>query len=353
MKYLIVFFLLTATIFRLFTDLDKPLEKWDEETNANVVKNTLENKTWPFLIYKNKPFLEKPPLWYYLNIFLASVKDDSVITFRLVSVSSALIIIFLCVYISILNWNLTAGLITWFFLLLPNQLYVNNAGGFFSSHTFKSADLDCLQIMFMISVLAVYYRIKNLNFSWILIGLLTGLGFLTKGPIAIIPTIIIIINNKSIKSKHPVQALCIFFTLILIWYTLMLAAYGSNFLKIHFGYHVFERTFRPIEGHINYWWYPISVLSVTAPIFYLSYFLSVALFISKKNIFSDKKPAAVFWMSVVFLILPVAVRTKLAWYLLPFYPFASIFIGFIFSNILHDIVYNIKICRIGCRLLVK
>jgi len=65
-----LFFLI---IFALILDAqNRSIELWDEQTNIEVVRETLQSNA-SYLNYEGKPFLEKPPLWYFLTGILVSI----------------------------------------------------------------------------------------------------------------------------------------------------------------------------------------------------------------------------------------------------------------------------------------
>ncbi|MFC1780553.1 hypothetical protein ACFLY9_02570, partial [Patescibacteria group bacterium] len=70
---LIAILLILSFIFCFYNLSRPPLETWDEYTNFNVIYDTVEsssgfNAPALNLSLNQDPFLEKPPLWYYLTM---------------------------------------------------------------------------------------------------------------------------------------------------------------------------------------------------------------------------------------------------------------------------------------------
>ena len=77
---------------------NQPVERWDEETNIKVVTDTAALKYLPVLYLGQKPFFEKPPLWYFVNLGLAGTFGISPESMRMTSAISGLLIILISAY---------------------------------------------------------------------------------------------------------------------------------------------------------------------------------------------------------------------------------------------------------------
>lgn len=324
-KITLLILLVVWTLFRIFSDINKPPARWDEVTNIRALRETADKKSFPVLYYANKPFFQKPPLWYLINLPFVSHEKSEVIKFRIVSIISAFLIIALSVFFVWKHTGFIGGIITWVMLLLSNQFYTRNPAGIFSSHTLTSADSDSLQLLF---ILITFWLLHSKNKSaYLLAGISTGLAVLTKGPLGFVPIIVLTMLGKKVKT-----AAIVAFVFILPWYIMMFISFGQEFLQSHIGYHLIQRTTSAIEGHQNPPWYYLQIL--TNPRIYPVLPLLLISIICLK--FIRTIPFSIIYCgltALIFFMIPTLVGTRLAWYILPVYPFLAMFTGMVFGKL--------------------
>lgn len=345
MKFVSLFALLSAifciTYLRMFSSLSEaPLRKWDESTNVAVVKSTLERRTFPVLFHQSQPFFEKPPLWYFSTMLIDRAVTSTVAGGRLVSAISGFLIVLLTTILAWVWWGSIAAIATWTVLLTTNHLYTVNPGGSFSTHTLRSADTDALHILFfMISFVAASYI--PARWTAVLAGVAAGLSVLSKSPLGLVPLLIITILHfkKSTKKQFALAWISAALT-ILPWYLWMIVQFGRQFINSHFGYHLAARIASPLEGHDKPIWYYINVLMGRH--FFLSWEWlagsAAYLYLQKKA--QDKRIRYILAMALATFIIPTLTSTKLAWYLLPFYPFAALIIGAATSKFIQTLLFR-------------
>lgn len=326
------------TLYRLFFDLGRlPAERWDEETNLHVVNTIIALHIFPALSLDGSPFFEKPPLWYWTAAVSGMLFSDSLIAIRTISAIAGFLTISIIAWTATKWWGAIAGFTSWFVLITTNHIFIKNPAGIFSTHTFRSADVDSLYIFFL--TLSFIASCSQLNFrsKSLLTGVFSALAILTKGPIGVLPFIFL-------PKKSLFQAIIICTILVIPWYTYMTVTFGQPFISTHILYHLIQRSMSPIEGHTNPWWYFVSLLTNRA--FFLSWelaFLSVIWPIIHRTHVHDRLVRATIVMFILCLIIPSAAQTRLAWYILPFYPFAALSIGALaasFHDQLHAIWYS-------------
>lgn len=294
-----------------------PVAVWDERTNLYVIQEISVSGN-PFLLhYKGKPFFEKPPLYYVTTSILFTITHDLVFSGRMVSVIASLGTAFLVYrWLKEKEGNKAAN-IGLLFLISTGQLFIVNAGGVFSSHLFWSADLDSLQIFFLLSTFFLLTR-KSPRIYWAAVT--TACAVLTKGPMGFLPFLFfsVLYFEKYRGVLWKAWGVLLFF--LIPWYVYMTALFGTTFLTSHFGFHVFERFIVPLDGHKESWWYPLRV--------FLDPRIAIGFIPSIFALFAVRHKQVLLWSStIVFLLLPFFIQTKLAWYALPFYPFAAIVVG--------------------------
>ncbi|HLD03870.1 MAG TPA: glycosyltransferase family 39 protein [Candidatus Dojkabacteria bacterium] len=343
----ILIFLLT--IFLLFYKLDKPaFERWDEQINVQVVNESLSSENFLVFKYQGLEFFDKPPLWYYLTMLIVKFTGPTVIAFRAVNAVSGLIICFLIFSLTRKHLGLYAGIVSVAALLSISHLFINNplgTGQFFSTHTLRSADLDGLQILLLVLSLWLFDRVKN-NRKYFYLGFMVlGLAFLTKGPFTLIPLVFYCwyFYRKRlfyrIKVKNLIIGLLLFFATILPWHILMLYYSGQYFINSYLGYHILSRLTIPLEGHsadiffyikifLNFSAVTVWTLALLALVNKFKLRISNLLLDFSRFMF----PATIIFFSLV--------QTKLAWYILPAYPFVAILVAW-YSRILYKQKYKL------------
>jgi len=327
-------------IFSFFNVSKSKIEVWDEYTNFNVVYDTIKSKSFPLLTLQDEYFLEKPPLWYWLTIFSTKIFGINNFSLRSISALSGFCLILITYSLGKKIFSHKVGLISSLALLSIRQLFIVNTS-LFSTHLIRSADLDSLQILFLLlttfSLIRLYEEEKN-NFWIIISAILTSLGFLTKGPFSLIPISIYILfyilNRKLIVKDRfliNVSIFCMTFVAITLpWHIFMYLKFRSEFINEYFLYHIIKRGFSTIEEHYGDIFYYVRI--IFRKDFYFSGEVLIISFIYflgkyKKKILKDFKLFTILSTSIAFFIIPTLIQTKLAWYILPFYPYSSIVLG--------------------------
>ena len=330
----VTLFCLSLVLF--FYKLDKaPLEQWDEQTNYEVVRDTYAQENKLFLTKDQRPFFEKPPLWYYTTMVSISLFGENNFSMRLVSAVSGLSITAIIYYFVKRNTNKNAGLIAAASFLSVGQNFISfPAGGYFSTHTYRSADLDALQIALLLSGFVLSLRFnKNSKKRLVLVGFLFGLAFLAKGPLALILLLVILGLShfkKQLSAKRTLVCLASFVLTILPWHLLMTIEYGDAFTRSYFEYHLLQRSVTSLEGHSGgIFFYP----EVLIQKYYFVLWPLLLLIVFNFRVFLKTKPGVrVLAIMILILVLLTLVGTKLAWYILPFYPFFCISLGILANN---------------------
>ena len=113
----------------------------------------------------------------------------------------------------------------------------------------------------------------------------------------------------------------------------MALRYGFTFLQDNIWYHMLLRSVSALEGHTEPWWFYLSVLRSRAIFPSIELLgLSFVFFITRKNIFRDYRIAMPIILVLSITGVVSLMQTKLAWYVLPIYPYAALMIGHTFSS---------------------
>ncbi len=327
-----VILILLVCFLVLLLGINHPkIQTWDELTNIEVVVESPGLN----LMFGGSPFFEKPPLWYWLTGLLTSIFGNHTWVYRLPSVLSAIgIILTMYLFLKRKGSRTLAFAIAISFLLIPQNL-ITNHGGYFSSHTFKSADLDPLQIflIFLSSILLL----SNRKY-WILSCALLGLAFLVKGPLTImflcLNSFVYFKTSNDFNLKILFKGIMLFLLIILPWHLYMISTFGSEFLNTYFGYHVVSRSTNQLEGHAQPVLFYLKIFfDFDMNPFWLLFLLAVV-FGSFRKLYLKYS----FVVVVALVLLLSLVETKLAWYLLPVYPFMLVFIHGLFSKLKPSVI---------------
>lgn len=356
-----LFALIALSVIFCFANLtSSPLAVWDEYTNFNVVYDTIGSENPLLLQLNGEPFFEKPPLWYYLAIFSTKLFGVHNLSLRIISALSGFFMILTVFYLGWKMFSYRAGIIAGFGLLATQHLWIVNHS-IFSSHTLRTADLDALQLLFILLTVVAHFKfIKSNNHRWLITsGVLTGLGFLTKGPFALLPLCILnaTLLIQTGKAALPVllKANILTGAMILVttapWYLYMLSRFGNEFISRHIAYHLIQRTSEAIEGHHGNALFYITLL------FRKDFFFSGELLLLSSIIFLrpgryrpklNNNFSLVYCLIAVLLMMltTIVIQTKLSWYIFPLYPFAALLIGKMYADLSDQKMVISKILRI-------
>ncbi|MBN2016504.1 glycosyltransferase family 39 protein [Candidatus Dojkabacteria bacterium] len=371
-KVVLTTILLALAIFFCFYKLSKPeLETWDEYIYFGVIYDTVESRdhlilkknNWytfrkecpdlsedqassPTCTYTKQTsdkFFEKPLLWFYLALISTKVFGINNFSVRIISALSGLGIVALVFYLGWKMFSYKAGLVAAFSTLATRHLFLESSK-IFSTHSFRTADMDALQLLLiMLSFWSFWQSMRftrEKKYSLLaLAGILTGLGLLTKGPFALIPLITFslyqLLNYKRAKIKQLlISFLIIIFTLLIItlpWHIYMHIRFGEEFWNSYIGYHVIKRGISSLEGHTEPWYFYITLL------FRKDFFFSGELLLVSLAYLVKKYSASLVTINYslfscliapfITLILITIIQTKISWYVFPAYPFMFLLIG--------------------------
>lgn len=222
-----------------------PLIDVDETRYALIARGMVDSGNWNNLMFNSLPFLEKPPLYFWLvSSSISLLGGFSAWAVRLpIAIISALLIF--------ATYFLGSKIISRKFGIISALILLSSMFFLIFSHI---AILDMVLTVFMTLSLYCYFLthfclVKNKKYSWWAFYAFAGLGFLAKGILAIaIPAVIIFIYGRLTKTLKDVfkpvnllPGLIVFLALITPWHVLMYKEYGFQFVKEYFLIHHFGR----------------------------------------------------------------------------------------------------------------
>jgi 4-amino-4-deoxy-L-arabinose transferase-like glycosyltransferase len=289
------------------------LTDWDEGIYAAISRAMLSTG---FLIphFNIQPWLEKPPLEFWLTALCFKLFGVSEFTARLVSALSGIALIgTLHAWLTLRRNALTAWLSTLMLLATFGFLHAARVG-----------EVD---VLLTLGCTLALLGLAELHSAPTTAAYLFWLGFaialMTKGAASVtlpLTLVLVLALDPTLLRRlrlHFWLGFLLFLALTLPWHLFMLHRFGHLFVANYLGLHVLARATSQIEGHITPWWYYLRVLLLSAAPFVLLY--PIALIDTFRNPrLRPLRPFAIF--ALVTLTLFTLVQTRLPHYILPAYP---------------------------------
>lgn len=302
-----------------------PLEPFDDASYADVAKNIVKSGNWlDFYWLGGQPFLEKPPLYYWLtalffNIF--GVNEFGARLFPALSGVGTLAVVFVFARRYLLAES-----------ALVSVILLMTVSGFwdFSSR----AMLDMPTTFFVtLSLLFFYLSLQQPKAPWYLLyGASFSLAILTKSVVGFIPILVTVIflaltNARGLLSLKYWAGTLFGLVLASIWHIFAYFRYGEIFIREYFGYHVIQRIAGDIGIHQQPFMYFVNYLydSERFILFCFAVALPYLLYQAIRSR-SQIHILLLVWIAVVFFAISFS-RAKLFWYVIPLYPPLAMAIG--------------------------
>ncbi|HRD68187.1 MAG TPA: glycosyltransferase family 39 protein [Candidatus Competibacter sp.] len=195
----------------------------------------------------------------------------------------------------------------------------------------KAATADALlNLLLAASLLSLYLHLREGRRIWLYASAVAmGLGFLTKGPIAVaIPAGVSLLYCASrgewrawLRLAMDWRAWILFLLIAAPWYVAQYLREGEGFLLGFFLRHNLGRFRQPLEGHSGGWWYYVPVL-LAGILPYTTALLRV-LARSRQRLADPLERYLLIWFGLVFVLFSLA-ATKLPHYLV--YGYTGLFV---------------------------
>lgn len=305
----------------------------DEGRYAQIPKEMLETGSWVVPTLQGEPYLDKPPLMYWLTAL--SYKAFGV------TPEAARLVPALCVHLTILAVYLLGRFSIGHRAAFWAALLLSLAPGFVSVARLLLLD-GLLTLCVTVSVLCGYEAVRTGTFRrgwWIASAVASGFGFLTKGPISEVLLFIplwayaVLAAKTAAGPARPglkwyVAFFAVVFAVNLPWY-IAIGTQQPQFLKYFFWEHNVMRFLQPFD-HLQPIWYYVPILVgglLTATVLLAAYGWQLA----RGSASAEAKPSAAggFWLLAggwcAFFF--SCSGSKLPTYVLPAYPFLCLAVG--------------------------
>ncbi|MBP7212172.1 glycosyltransferase family 39 protein [bacterium] len=344
---LCVLFLIIGLDFYPFLDVD-------ETRYALMAKQMVQTDNWNNLLLNYAPFLEKPPLYFWL--VATSIKCFG----RFSEFAVRLPIALLAGYLTFFTYFLGKKILSRKFGMLSALILLSSVFYLVLAHI---AIIDMVLTVFVTSAiycgfLSNYVQDKFKKYCWWYFYAFIGCGFLAKGLLAIILPIIVIFFYQLLSGKlkemfkplYIIPGAVLFLLISIPWHFIMYKEYGNQFFIQYFLIHHFARFVNSeFIGRERPVWYfiPVFIVGFLPWTFVFLAFLSDGCkklakrykeaegsFVQKIFKICEAKnneEQVLLFASVYFLIVFIFFSfssTKLPTYILPAFPAASLLTGY-------------------------
>ena len=296
------------------------LASWDEAIYATVAKEVVRSGHWLSFTLDGQLWFDKPPLAIWFTALLQKIFGVNELSSRLFSAlcgAGTVCVTYLFGRRLLNRWTAFIGAL----ILLSSSHFLRFA---------RFGMLDAPLTFFMTLAFFFFWLGHFKNRYLIFSGIAVGLAVLTKGfaALLIFPVVWLFclfsgrldVLGRSSYWIGVILAVAI----ALPWHLYELFSHPSPFLQDAVFKHLILRTTTALDGHAGGWYFYLRVLVnkfhpwILVAIFSAPFFLLRAV--------KDKEDETIFLSVWIFFILIAltAVRTKLAWYILPIYPALSL-----------------------------
>ncbi len=257
--YLLLLALSLVTLFFRLGDL--PFIGADECRYARIAEEMNLSGRWVTPVLQGFPWLEKPPLYYWITIPSYKLFGVSEASARLGPALCALLTCAAVLWLGSKLWSLRAGFIS--------SLIMLSSIGFCAYGRSASTDMPitaCFTIAFALLAAAV---LKG-GLAWWQVGsayVFLGLAVLAKGPVAVVLAAGIIIlfwtldeEKGSLRKAHVVSGAIVAAAVSLPWFWFVFRQNGFSFISIFFINHNLARYVSDIHHHEQPLYYFVPIL---------------------------------------------------------------------------------------------
>ena len=297
-----------------------------DETRYAVMSRDLLHHNWNFLMLNGVPFIEKPPLYFWITALSIKLFGFHEYAIRLPMSILATLTVFFTYYIGKKIKTPKFGFYT-ATIMMANVFFIMLTRVAIIDMVFTAL----LTWTIYFGLLTEFVKDNNKKWCWTAFYLCMSFAFLAKGLLAIVfPCAIIGIHriiNKSVKEifkpQYILSGLVLFLLINLPWHLAMYKEYGFEFIWVYFILHHFERLVNADAlGKTRPFLYFI-------PVFFVGFlpwslhFIGAIVDFFKKKMFKDKYVLffAIYFI-IIFGLFSVA-SGKLPTYVLPAVPPAA------------------------------
>ncbi len=327
-----------ATLFLLRLGRDM-LWDWDECLYGQYAKEMLRTGHYLTNIWNGYIDLQKPPLFSWI-LMIPTVFHQHEFGLRLVNVVMSVGLLSSVYFFAKQFFNRSVAILSTLILVTAEVFVI---------YSLKlSTDMTYTLFLF----LGVWTWLSNKRQSPWFAGILFGLAAMTKGIGAIqflgALFISLFLNYRKERLLNFLKMCTIAALIALPWHLTAYLEYGSRFVKVYFLDNIIKRSRYPIEFHRErVWFYGVLIYRELMPWLAASvvFPISTLMSFSRKRESRDGSPIKLgmrlqshlknnetIYTILLLVIIPfigiTRVQTRIAWYILPLYPFLSIYLAY-------------------------
>jgi len=327
--YLVLLFFGVAVLYSL-GNWSLPLIDRDEPRFAEASREMRQSGDFLIPTLNHEYRFDKPPLIYWCQVLAYDLLGENDFAARLPSVIFAALTAVATALYSSRIFGPRIGL--WSGILFATSLQV------FIHSRAAVADMP-LVFFFLIATWADWERLRNPEsefWRWTFY-LSLALGFLAKGPVALLPVFFAqtqaLLNHSPYRFRvgSALQGILVVLIVVGLWGIPALIATHGEYLRIGVGKHVLQRSFQPMESH--------GVAGLGGYLLFLPYYLVVSFFSffpwclflpgCAKRLWAHREPDENYLLGAILIVLLVftLVQTKLPHYVLPAYPMLAMLVA--------------------------
>ena len=325
----IIFSILLLFGFLLFYKIGlNYLTHWDEAWHADVSRNVAKTGDLIKLRWNAEPFFDKPPLYFWFSALSMKLFGFTEFAARLPSVASGLGTGILLYLTALKLFNKQVA-----FLSL---LIISSTIGFL--FRVRTGNLDgLLTFLILASIFSFYNAYHKRSVRWfVILGVILGLGFLTKGAVIFVFPLICLVYLLIRKEYHLLGlkfltgSILIGTFISLSWIFASFLSNGEAFIEGFFANQIgkvsttssFWRNFSlEYIGHLK------SGLKIWFAPFLVAFLYSLFKWRDTKTVILSA------YFFLLFLVLSFS-ENKSNWFLMPLYPIAALMIGYTFYELM-------------------
>jgi len=315
--------ILVAAAVLFFAGLGRPtLFDQDEAKYTQVAREILQTGD-PFTLQVNgRPWFVHPPLYFWLVAATGWVLGFSEFSARIWSAIFGLLGAYVTYLVGTRLFSPRAALLGVAVLVSTFQYFAQA----------RLAVFDGVLLAFMLLAVYAFLRARDSDAVHVVyVGLWTGLGTLTKGPIALLLPALVVVAFLLLRRERPqipgralAAAAAVYVLVALPWYVIETVRHGLPFVRTVIGYYTVNRFLGVVEGQSGPWWYYGPVLALGAFPWTAFALAMVPFHLGRRG--TDGSPFVLLWVAVT-LAFYTAAGTKLPNYALPVYPALGLGVG--------------------------
>ncbi len=295
-----------------------PMANWDEAIHSQVSHQILASGDWLTLHYGEGRYFDKPPLSYWLRALAFRAGGVNEFTARFWSALATWLTAILCVgfFGRLYDWRVGA---------LSGLVLISSAA-FALFHTGRSGTGDSLLALLVVVSFIALWRSRG-DWRWYYVaGAATGLAWLTKGAVGLLPwlaagvAVALERPRPVVKWRHALGGVGVMLLVSLPWQLAMVALHGKQFVKMFYLKHGLRSAAMAVAGKRGGWDFYVQVLHERfEPWLLLAVAVVVCLLIMRQL---RRDPRAVWlagWAGTMIVACSL-VATKLPWYVVPALP---------------------------------